>query len=166
MAFGLIAANAFSAEIQVSNDESNKGAIFITGPIEKGDYDKLKTVTRHYVTNFVKDFDDDLKFILNSPGGDVEEAIKIGLLFRKSLAQVYVWGNRLYRESDKDAQWIMKHRTKGWAEKYATQNYVIYSDRYKQAVESINNQARRRRRDDFTAPANVMGENYLKEMGT
>ncbi len=46
------------------------------------------------------------------------------------------------------------------------EDYVIYSDRYKQAVESINNQARRRRRDDFTAPANVMGENYLKEMGT
>ena len=27
-------------------------------------------------------------------------------------------------------------------------------------------QARRRRRDDFTAPANVMGENYLKQMST
>ena len=36
----------------------------------------------------------------------------------------------------------------------------------KESVEAINNQARRRRRDDFTAPANVMGENYLKQMST
>jgi len=42
------------------------------------------------------------------------------------------------------------------------EDYAVYTTRYQAAVESVNNQARRRRRDDFTAPANVMGENYLK----
>ena len=42
------------------------------------------------------------------------------------------------------------------------EDYSIYTQRYQVAVESVNNQARRRRRDDFTSPANVMGENYIK----
>ena len=46
------------------------------------------------------------------------------------------------------------------------EDYAIYTQRYKEAVEAVNNQARRRRRDDFTAPGNVMGENYLKQMST
>ena len=46
------------------------------------------------------------------------------------------------------------------------EDYAIYTQRYKESVEAVNNQARRRRRDDFTAPANVMGENYLKQMST
>ena len=46
------------------------------------------------------------------------------------------------------------------------EDYAIYTNRYQTAVESVNNQARRRRRDDFTSPANVMGENYLKPTTT
>jgi lysozyme family protein len=46
------------------------------------------------------------------------------------------------------------------------EDYAIYTQRYQAAVESVNNQARRRRRDDFTSPANVMGENYLKPSTT
>ena len=42
------------------------------------------------------------------------------------------------------------------------EDYAIYTQRYQVAVESVNNQARRRRRDDFTSPSNVMGENYIK----
>ena len=42
----------------------------------------------------------------------------------------------------------------------------VYTQRYQAAVESINNQARRRRRDDYTSPANVMGDNTLKQMTT
>ena len=46
------------------------------------------------------------------------------------------------------------------------EDYAIYTQRYKEAVEAVNNQARRRRRDDFSSPSNVMGENYLKPMST
>ena len=42
------------------------------------------------------------------------------------------------------------------------EDYAIYTIRYKEAVQSVNNQARRRRRDDLTSPSNTMGENYLK----
>ena len=127
LALGLISNIGFSAEIKVGNDEFNKGAIFITGKIEKGDYEKVKKATKNYINWIVKDRDDELKVILNSSCGDVEEAIKIGRLFRKSLAQVYVWGNRIIHESEKEAQWILNHRSKGWAEKYETQNSIIHS---------------------------------------
>jgi len=127
--FNLISNTGFSAEITMGNDEFNTGAIFITGVIEKGDYEKVKKVTKNYINWIVKDRDDELKFILNSKGGDVEEAIKIGLFFRETLAKVYVKGNRLIHESEKEAQWIKNHRSKGWAEKYTTQNSVIYSNK-------------------------------------
>jgi len=42
----------------------------------------------------------------------------------------------------------------------------IYSQRYKASVDSINNQTRRRRRDDYNAPANVMGENNIQQATT
>jgi len=42
----------------------------------------------------------------------------------------------------------------------------IYSHRYKAAVDSINNQTRRRRRDDYNAPANVMGETNIQQATT
>ena len=42
----------------------------------------------------------------------------------------------------------------------------IYSQRYKAAVDSINNQSRRRRRDDYNAPANVMGESNIQQATT
>ena len=42
----------------------------------------------------------------------------------------------------------------------------IYSQRYQAAVQSVNNQARRRRRDDYNAPMNVMGENNIQQATT
>jgi hypothetical protein len=42
----------------------------------------------------------------------------------------------------------------------------IYSSRYKASVDSINNQTRRRRRDDYNAPMNVMGENNIQQATT
>jgi len=129
LVLGFISTDVLSAEIKIGNDESNSAAIFITGSIEKGDYEKVEKTTRNYINLIVKDTDNELKFILNSTGGDVEETIKIGLLFRKSLAQVYVWGNRLIHESEKEAQSVLNYRAKGWVEEYATQNSVIYSDK-------------------------------------
>ena len=42
----------------------------------------------------------------------------------------------------------------------------IYSQRYQAAVQSVNNQARRRRRDDYNAPMNLMGENNIQQATT
>ena len=46
------------------------------------------------------------------------------------------------------------------------EDLTIYTQRYQSAVETINNQTRRRRRDDYSSPSNVMGENTLKPMST
>jgi hypothetical protein len=46
------------------------------------------------------------------------------------------------------------------------EDLAIYTQRYQAAVEAINNQTRRRRRDDYSSPSNVMGENTLKPMST
>ena len=46
------------------------------------------------------------------------------------------------------------------------EDLAIYTQRYQSAVETINNQTRRRRRDDYSSPSNVMGENTLKPMST
>lgn len=164
LVLSLISSSGFSADIKVGNDEFNKSAIYITGEIEKGDYEKVVEVTKNYISilllveghanklKFILDSsdgdigealktglielvgpsiegrNDQLKFILNSSGGDVQEAIKIGLFFRKTLAPVYVWGNRLIHESEKDPRWILTYPSKGSAEKYATQDRIIYSE--------------------------------------
>jgi hypothetical protein len=51
---------------------------FISGPIERGDYEKVRTLSRENHPFLAA-------FTLASPGGDVAEAIKIGRLFRKYL---------------------------------------------------------------------------------
>jgi hypothetical protein len=48
----------------------------LNGQISKGDYEKVATFFKAYHPD---------QFVLNSPGGDVEEALKIGRLFRKYL---------------------------------------------------------------------------------
>jgi hypothetical protein len=50
----------------------------LDGQILKGDYEKVVTFLRAHLP-YLDDF------FLNSPGGDVEEALKIGRLFRKQL---------------------------------------------------------------------------------
>lgn len=54
---------------------------FLIGPIAKGDYEKVRAF---YANNHP--FLD--RFIITSPGGDVQEAISIGALFRKYLIEV------------------------------------------------------------------------------
>src|ERR1700693_3662975 len=51
---------------------------FLTGTISKGDYKKVVTLLKANQP-FLS------TFVLNSPGGDVDEALKIGRLFRKDL---------------------------------------------------------------------------------
>ena len=46
------------------------------------------------------------------------------------------------------------------------EDLAIYTQRYQSAVESLNNQTRRRRRNDYEFPSNTSGENQLKQMTT
>ena len=62
------------AEARAATIESAAGVIKITGEIIAGDFDKLLQVVseRSEIWGF-----DDFEFVLNSPGGDVEESMKI-----------------------------------------------------------------------------------------
>ena len=52
------------------------GSALLRGKIVKGDYERVRSFIYFFSTT---------KFILASPGGDVDEALKIGRLFRKHL---------------------------------------------------------------------------------
>jgi hypothetical protein len=69
--------NAYSADISFSE---NKYVLLLNGEIHKGDYQKIKqlVLTCDAMPRSI---------FLNSPGGDVEEAIKIGKLVRRGLFQ-------------------------------------------------------------------------------
>jgi hypothetical protein len=70
--------SSFSHAAEISCDENNCSLGILRGPISKGDYEKVATLLR---TNYLV-----LRmFSLASPGGDVNEALKIGRLFRKYL---------------------------------------------------------------------------------
>lgn len=127
-----------SAEIEVGNDKLNNAAIFISGEIKKGDYIKVKSKAKSF-TNYIVEFNDEqlLQFILNSEGGDVEEAIKIGYFIRQTLAPVYVQGNKLIHESENEAKKVLSNRSEGHAKKYGAQNSVIYSDKNPITAENI-----------------------------
>lgn len=72
--------NAYSAEILLSE---NKHVLFLNGEIKKGDY---QTITQLFSTLDAMP----RSVALNSPGGDIEESIKIGTLLRSGLFQSYI----------------------------------------------------------------------------
>jgi len=69
-----------SGRMPVANVTCAEG--YLTGDISKGDYEKVVTLLRANEP-FLS------KFVLNSPGGDVDEALKIGRLFREHLIQTW-----------------------------------------------------------------------------
>jgi hypothetical protein len=86
MTAGFISVSSFAAEItRAPKDEDGKRVlgILIEGKIEKGDYDKLYSMLKKEGPSWSRIY-------IASPGGDVAEAIKIGILVRKLLLQVSV----------------------------------------------------------------------------
>lgn len=66
--------------------------VSISGPISIGDFDKVQSAARVVI----REGGSPLVLLLNSEGGDVVEAMKIGMLARELLAKTYVYGNTLY----------------------------------------------------------------------
>jgi len=121
----ILITTAQGAEVKLENNIFSSPSIFITGPIEKGDYKKVIAKSDYFIKNMEGV---QLNFILNSSGGNVEEAIKIGRFFRESLSQVYVWGNSFMHESSEGAKFVIQNSAKHWTKKNQHQNTIIYSD--------------------------------------
>ena len=84
----LICSPARSAEVHCTNSKCAPNA-FLDGQIEKGDYQRIAAFIQVHQTATV---------YLASPGGDVDEALKIGRLFRAQLIETDVW----FREKDNE----------------------------------------------------------------
>lgn len=77
----LFSSMAFAAEITVSTNDDviKRGSIFLTGPIQKGDARaiEMSIASAQGIGPRIREV------FLDSPGGEVEEAFKIGRLIRK-----------------------------------------------------------------------------------
>jgi hypothetical protein len=81
IACGLVCLPAQSAEVYCNNPQCQLVARLV-GPIEKGDYQKVAAFIPAHQPAVV---------YLDSPGGDVDEALKIGRLFRAQLIETDIW---------------------------------------------------------------------------
>jgi hypothetical protein len=85
--------SAYAAQVLVINGRySGEKYVGVKGEIENGDLKKIIIAAQ----DAVRDGGNTLTLLLNSAGGDVEEAIKIGRFAREAMATTYVYGNNLY----------------------------------------------------------------------
>ena len=80
-----------AAEIKVDHDSSSD-IIEIRGEIVSGDANRLKKAIAQAAPNIRLDSLYDLTISINSPGGDVKEAVSMGNIVRQSLVSVSVEG--------------------------------------------------------------------------
>jgi hypothetical protein len=98
---------AYAAEITII-DGRYKGEkyVSISGPIEKGDYEKVRISS----IDAINMSEDRLTFHLNTSGGDLVEAMKIGRFARKHLARIYVYGRVIFSPGDKFFKTTQMHQ--------------------------------------------------------
>lgn len=82
-----------AAQVTTSRDMFGDPVINISGAIVKGDLAKIKKVSAALITSLPDYATTALHFHLNTPGGDIEEAMKIGRFARDVLASVDSYGN-------------------------------------------------------------------------
>lgn len=86
-----------SADVSISRDSSFWEPMgLIEGPIVRGDYEKIVETAKNII---LKSGASGLVFEIDSRGGDVSEAIKIGRLFRDLLVDVNIYGNIIRSEN-------------------------------------------------------------------
>jgi hypothetical protein len=104
-----------AAEISL-RDGRIEGAYFvgIVGEIKKGDLNKVKVASKEAIQK-----GSELEFVLNSPGGDVDEAIAIGRFAREMLAGTFVYGTTVVLKNSPEAEEI--HDVGGWSSKFVAE---------------------------------------------
>jgi hypothetical protein len=99
-----------AAEISVTLDQFSKAVVEIKGEIVPGDFEKVVTASREVIKH---ENYDKLQFDLNSAGGNVIEAMKIGEFARERLAHIFAYGNRIVYKDSEDGKFVLNESTKG-----------------------------------------------------
>jgi hypothetical protein len=116
----LIVKPTYSANVFFALSDEGWPIVKIEGDIVKGDYFKVKQAASKIVPR--KDFNA-LRFYLNSVGGDIEEAIRIGYLVRELLVHVYALGNTITNPESEEARWIENYLKKNPDDAYKFDSY-------------------------------------------
>ncbi len=89
----MVHSHSESAQVVITQDSWGDPLIEIRGEIERGDLARVQRAAADVVIGQASVLQKPLKFHLNTPGGDVNEAMKIGRFFRAVLASVESYGN-------------------------------------------------------------------------
>lgn len=80
----------------------------IIGPIEKGDLKKIKKASSELILSLNEYDTKTLQFHLNTPGGNLEEAMQIGRFAREILADIDSYGKIIIAPGSKAEQYLKK----------------------------------------------------------
>lgn len=99
----------------ITRGENDYGytVISINGQIVKGDLKRIQDVAARVTLNQKPFHRSALNFHINTPGGDVYEAMKIGRFFRKILATVDTYGATFIAEGSKEAERLLAEERAG-----------------------------------------------------
>lgn len=92
----------FAAEVRLAKNNRGEEIIEISGEIEVGDLDKVKKTTKELIAKWPNTNPSPLSYHLNTVGGSVSEAIKIGRFFREILASVNSFGKIIIAPGSED----------------------------------------------------------------
>ena len=80
--------DALGAEVAIGKDTRGNPIVYISGPVVKGDLEQIKRASVRAILSETEHPTRTLQLHLNTPGGDLEEAMEIGRFARKILAKI------------------------------------------------------------------------------
>lgn len=107
-----------SAQVSVTKDSDGSPLIEINGEIEEGDLSRLRRAAAEVILGQSSTLRKPLQFHLNTPGGDVNEAMKIGRFFREILANIESYGKIILARGSKEEQDLILSKSKSEAISY------------------------------------------------
>lgn len=91
----LSAFGASGAEVSLGKDRSGDPVVDIAGKLEKGDFEKIVRTSRELILTQGDSRAKPLRFFLSTPGGDIEEAMRIGRFARETLVEIDSYGKTI-----------------------------------------------------------------------
>lgn len=119
--------NAHAADVLESRDSWGNPVVLINGEIRLGDTERVKRAAADVLLSVSPAERKELQFQLNTPGGDVEEAIKLGRFFRFILARVNSYGRIIVAEGSKEADIVVNRRAQFGLRPDTDLDYVVLS---------------------------------------
>ena len=147
--------------------DTDRHILVLEGPIVKGDYERVLNSIRANDGNWLQ-----YVWSLNSPGGDVDEAMRIGRLFKELYIQTQVLDSNdeakcasacflIYIGGvirDAFANELGVHRPTFSAAEFAAMSPALAEERYKEMVDLV-----RRYLKEFEVPENVVAKIFMRD---